>query len=121
MPSCRCSAAHGNQLSPERVRFGLSLIPSDLSSGAAGFGGHVVTTGIVAATVGLGVVVWRAARARGPADWAVRYVAVGVPVVALVSVLEVPVQSTAVPEHVLKLAQRLDVMIRDTSGLVHGL
>jgi len=80
-------AIYGNQLPPGWVRFGLWPIPPDLSSGAAGFGGHVVTTGIVAATLGLGVVVWRAARARGPGGWAVRCVAVAVPVVALVSVM----------------------------------
>lgn len=75
-------------LPPGWTTFGLWPIPSDWSNGPAGFGGHVVTTGLVAALVGLGVVAWRAAaRRRLVVRWSVRAAAVVVPVAGLVSVM----------------------------------
>ena len=63
------------------------LLPSDRFHEGAGFAGHAVATGMVAALVGLGVVVWRRARGRGAAGWAWRAVVVVVPVVCLVTMM----------------------------------
>lgn len=69
---------------PEQwVQFGAWPIPSGLANG---FAGHVVTTGLLGATVGLAVALWRAARGRR-ALVAWRAVAVGVPALALVTMM----------------------------------
>ncbi len=63
------------------------LLPSDWSHEGAGYAGHAVATGMVAALVGLVVVVWRWGRGRGAAGWAWRAAAAVVPVVCLTTMM----------------------------------
>ncbi|MCL2090587.1 MAG: hypothetical protein FWH11_05100 [Micrococcales bacterium] len=79
---------YGDGLPPGWVHFGLWPVPTDWDDQGAGFGGHVVTTGVVAALAGLAVAAWRTVRRRHlVVRWAVRAVAVGVVLVGLVSVM----------------------------------